>query len=361
MPSMTSHVDFGSTASPLDISHLSPREREVLRDVVQAHIALGEPVSSRAVSKISSLRLSAASIRNVMADLEEMSLLTHPHTSAGRVPTQLGYRFYIEGLMRDERLSAEERRYIEERLAGLDSEDLMGAATHLLSDLSNSVAVMTIPAAEDIILKAVDFVALGERKVLCVLVAATGFVDHIVVETDEELPREDLVRISNYLTEEYAGYRLRQIRDRLLRTMNEERAKVDLWLARAIQLAQRAVDGSQVPGVLLEGTSSLLDRPELASVGAIRRMLDTFEDKARLVQILNQCLSLEGGVRVLIGEDSEVTSQLEFSLVATSYGLGERRLGSLGILGPSRMPYSRIIPLVRYLADTLSRKLETGA
>lgn len=359
MPSKNLNIEVAHATGQLDPSNLSPREREILRDVVHSYILNGEPVSSRSVSKHVQHGLSAASIRNVMADLEELGLLCHPHTSAGRVPTRAGYRFYVESLMQRQRLSAEERRYIDERLvaAAGDAEDLMSAATHVLSNLSQQVAVVMMPKMEDTIVRAVDFVPMGGRRVLCVLVAATGFVDHVVVETEEELPREDLVRISSYLTESFSGFRLRQIRDRLLQMMSEERARVDLWFSRAMDLAHRAVEGAQTQGLLVEGTSALLDRPELGSVEAIRRMLDTFADKAKLVRILNQCI-LGEGVRVLIGEDSDVTSALEFSLVATSYGLGEHPLGSLGIMGPSRMEYSRIIPLVRYLAQTVSCKLE---
>ena len=177
-----------------------------------------------------------------------------------------------------------------------------------------------------------------------------------MIETDETIARRDLVRISNYLTDHFAGLELREIRDRLLAMMAEDRAHVDGWLAQAIALARRAVESTQKRDVLLEGTTALLDQPELRNLENVRKVLDTFADKARLVRMLNSCLESEG-VRVYIGEDNDVTSELDFSLVATTYGIGNRSLGSLGILGPARMEYPRIVPLVRYLGETLSKAL----
>ncbi len=348
--------------APAETGTLTPRDREILRDIIYTHILSGEPVSSRAVSKHAQHSLSAASIRNVMADLEETGLLAQPHSSAGRVPTEAAYRLYVESLMQMRKVSNRERSYIEEFLldASTDTEHLMGAATHLLSELSDQVGVVLTPSIQEIVLKSMDFVALGRRRVMCVMVSTTGFLDHLVIEVDEQFSREELVRISNYVTGNFAGKRLSEIRDQLLRMMDAERAHVDRWLGSAIDLARRAVDGSTEKGVLVEGTTSLLDRPELSDVDQIRRVFDTFADKARLVEMLNKCL-IGDGVRVFLGDDSDVTSELDFSLVATSYGIGETPLGSLGIMGPSRMEYSRMVPLVRYLGETLSRALASGS
>ncbi len=345
--------------APADIAGLDTRCREILTDIIHAHILSGDPVGSRAVSKHGRHRLSAATIRNVMADLEEDGLLMQPHTSAGRVPTEAAYRLYVESLMQLEQLSPRERRYIAEQLSSNDADQLMNAATHLLSDLSHQVGVVLTPAVNEIVLKSADFVSLGGKRVLCVIVSTSGFIGHLAVETDEELSREELVRISNYVTENFAGMRLRKIRDRLLVRMDAERARVDRWLAQAIHLARRAVDGPAPQEVLVEGTAILLDQPELADLEQVRRMLDAFADQARLVDMLNQCLSSDG-VRVFLGEDCDVTSELHFGLVATSYGVDRRALGSLGVIGPSRMEYPRVVPLVRYLGQTLSRALATA-
>lgn len=337
---------------------LTPRDREILKDVIMTYILTAEPVSSRSVAKHGSLGLSAATIRNVMADLEEWGYLAQPHTSAGRVPTRAAYHLFIDSMMQVRKVPARERRYIDENLTGApaDAEQLMEVTSHLLSELTQQVGLVVTPTWGDTKLKAVDFVPLSGRRVLCVVVSTTGFVDNKVIETEEEIPREELVRIGNYLTESFAGQTLREIRERLLRKMAEERAQMDRVLARTLELAQRGLDLQQGPGVLVDGASALLAQPELSDLQRVRRVFEAFTDKARLVQLLNQCMK-GGGVRVLIGEDSALTSELDFSLVATTYGVGSQTLGTLGIFGPSRMEYQKIIPLVDYLGETLSRAL----
>jgi heat-inducible transcriptional repressor len=344
-----------------DHGRLTARDREILKDVILTYILSAEPVSSRSVAKHGKLGLSAATIRNVMADLEEWGYLVQPHTSAGRVPTAFAYHLFIGSLMEARAVPARERRYIQENLKGraAAADELMGTASHLLSELSSQVGIVVTPAIGETVLKEVDFIPISGRKVLCVVVSASGFIDNKVIETEEELPRTELVRISNYLTESFGGQTLREIRERLLRMMGEERAQMDSVLARTIELARSgfSVDGS--PGVVVDGTSMLLSKPELSDVQRVRRMFEAFADKARLVKILNQCIQ-GGGVRVLIGEDCELTSELNFSVVAAPYGFGERPLGTLGIVGPSRMDYETIIPLVNFLGEALSRALAGG-
>ena len=341
-----------------EADRLLPRDREILRDIIATYILSAEPVSSRSVAKQGRLGLSAATIRNVMADLEEWGYLVQPHTSAGRVPTPAAYHMFIESMMQARKLPVRERRYIEENLASTpaDADQLIGIASHLLSELSQQVSIVVAPAIGDTVLKAVDFVPVAERKVLCVVVSQEGFVDNRVIETGEEIPRQELTRISNYLTENFAGHTLREIRDRLLRQMTEERLQVDRLLARTIELAREGLALDSQPEVLVDGASALLARPELADIQRVRRMFEAFTDKARLVRMLNGCIQ-GGGVRVLIGDDSDLTSELDFSLVASSYRVGEQPLGTLGIFGPSRMEYQKIIPLVHYLGQALSRAL----
>ena len=340
---------------------LNERYREVLKDIIHAHITSGEPVSSRTISKHGRQRLSSATIRNVMVDLEELELLRQPHTSAGRIPTEAAYRLYIEGLMGLQFLPVEEREHIDAVLQSVagDPEQLMAATTHLLSELSHQVGVVLTPALEDVILKSADFVSLGGKRVLCVVVATSGYADHLVVETEEALSRSELVRISNYMTETFAGLRLGDVRDALLERMDADRQDVGRWLSGAVTLARQAIEVSPEQEVLVEGTHALLDLPELADIDQVRRMLDTFADKARLVKLLNKCLSGEG-VRVVLGEDSDVTSELDFSLVATTYGVGRNAQGCLGIIGPARMEYRRMVPLVRFLGESLSNALSTS-
>ena len=341
---------------------LTAREREVLKDIILMYVLSAEPVSSRSISKHSQLGLSSASIRNVMSDLEELGYLRQPHTSAGRVPTGAGYHLFAESLMGAQTVPARVRRYIDEHLreAPADADGLVAVTSHLLSELSQQVGIVVCPAIGETVLRAIEFVPLTGSRVLVVIVSESGFVDNKVIDTDKPLPREELVRSSNYLTENFAGLTLRQIRDRLLVAMAEERAKVDELLGSTLELARRSLDLAADREVLVDGTSALLVQPELADVLRVRRLIETFADKARLVKMLNACVRGQG-VRVVIGEDSDLTSELDFSLVATRYGVGDRERGTLGIFGPSRMEYQRVIPLVHYLGETLSQMLTSTA
>ena len=345
-----------------DADRLSPRDREILMDVVRTFILEGAPVSSRSVARHERHGVSAATIRNTMADLEEEGFLTQPHTSAGRIPTAAGYHFYIDSLRQGEQPPAEERVYIAEHLqeAIERGEDVVAVAGQLLSKLSHQVGVVLTPDMGGTALRAIEFMPLSGSRVLCVLVSTSGFVDQKVVRTDSVVQRSELVRISNYLTENFAGLTLREIRRRLLGMMTEERSRVDELLSSAIRLARRALAGEGSQNLLVEGTAGLLDQPELGSVERVRSLLDMFDEKARMVDLLSRII--EGrGVRVLIGDDSDLTSELDFSLVATNYSVAGQPLGSLGVFGPSRMPYQRTIPLVRCLGEALGHALEEAS
>jgi len=340
---------------------LNDRERDVLKDVVSTYIFQAGPVSSRTVSKRHRDRLSPATIRNTMADLEELGYLFQPHTSSGRVPTPLGYHFFIDALMREIAPPRSLRRYVNENLDKVtDAESLTLIASHLLSELSDQVSIVLVPARAEVTLRSIEFVPLPGTKVLCVVVSSTGFIDNKVIDTDEVVPREDLTRISNYLTENFAGLTLSEVRNRLLKLMAAEKAQVDSLMQRAIVLAKEGLDAPRGQDVVVEGTESLLSKPEMRDLRLVQRLFEAFADKAQLVLMLNR--AMEGqGVRVVIGKDSDLTSRLDFSLIATTYGVGQEMLGSLGILGPSRMEYPRLIPLVHFLGEALSAALTRGA
>lgn len=336
---------------------LNARDREILNDIIRTFILSGEPVSSRSVAKEGRHSLSAATIRNVMADLEDLGFLTRPHISAGRVPTRDGYHFYIDALMENRSVPAKARRTIDETLvAGAsDAEEMMSSASHLLSRLTQQIGIVMTPTVGRSTLRAIDFVNLSGCKVLCILVGASGFVDNKVIETPEPIARRDLVRISNYLTDHFSGKTLRQIRDELIDLMAEERTKMDHLLGRAVALAREAFASKGTQAVLVEGTTAILNQPELSDLDRIRRLLGTFSDKATLVRVLNQLVD-GPGVRVVIGKDSDLTSDLDFSLVATSYGVGSGA-GKLGIFGPSRMDYQKVIPIVEYFGEKIGEAL----
>lgn len=340
---------------------LSARDKEILRDVVRTFILQGSPVSSRTVAKDPRLGLSAATVRNTMADLEEAGYLSQPHTSAGRVPTEAGYHVYIEELAPRTSVTAGEREAIEATLQGDgDGEELVGRAGELISHLTGQIGIVLTPAMGDTVLKNLTLVGLSGSRVLCVVVSENGFVDHKILEFERLPSPEELIRASNYLTEQFAGLTIRQARDRLVVLMAEERAQVDQLLGRALDVARTALVRTDDADVLVQGTSVVLTQPELADVERVRRLVDKFDDRARLVSLLNQLIDGQG-VRVVIGAESDLTSDVDFSYIARAYSAGGTTLGTLGVFGPSRMEYERVIPLVDYLGERLSRALQSAA
>ncbi len=335
---------------------LSDRDREILREVIQTYLSSGEPVSSRRVARDRQLQLSAATIRNVMADLEDMGYLRQPHVSAGRLPTEAGFHLFIDDLMPAEAVSDDDRRLIDDRLTtvGRTGQELTEETSRLLSQLSHHVGVVLTPALGSAVMRAIEFVPLSGRKVLCVVVAETGFVENKLVVTDEPIPREDLVRISNYLTENYSGRTLFEIREDLLRLMSDERARLDELLRRAIELARDGMNIGHAPSLVVDGTHSLFDAGP--SMSRIEGMFQMFAERARLAGLLNRCLEADG-VRVVLGQDSRLTEELGFGLVVRSFKAGDGVAGSVAVVGPARMEYPRMVPLVNYLGERLSEAL----
>ncbi|MEM7480817.1 MAG: heat-inducible transcriptional repressor HrcA [Acidobacteriota bacterium] len=341
---------------------LDARHREILRAIIATYVLEAEPVSSRAVAKQGGLGLSAATIRNVMADLEDWGYLVQPHTSAGRVPTHSAYHLFIESMIGERKVPARHRRYIREHLlpSADDPERLMSATSHLLSELTDQVGIVVGPPVAETVLESVSFVPMSGLKVLCVVVSKSGFVDNKVVETSEVLTPETLVEISNYLNSNFSGRTLREIRDRTLALMAEERAQMDRMLSTALELARDGLAVREVQDVRVDGASTVIGQPELADLQRVKTLMDTFANRVRLVDLLNRCMQ-GPGLRVVIGEDSDLTSTLDFSLVATTYRYGDRSEGTLGVFGPSRMQYQRIVPLVGFVGQTLSDALDEGA
>ncbi len=336
---------------------LTARDRDILREVVHTYLLTAEPVSSRTVARREGQDLSPASIRNSMADLDDLGLLTQPHTSAGRVPTPAGWHVFIQSLMEIKNVSINDRRKIHDALDGAQQGDeAMAAVSHLLKELSDQIAIVVTPAFSTTVLERIEFVPLSGARVLCVCESSGGFIDNKVIESESTIERAELIRIANYLNDNFKGFTLTEIRARLVQLMEDERLRMDTLLRKAVQFAERGLPDDPSPGVLVEGTESLLHRPELADLHRVQTLFDTFTDKVRLVSMLGQCVEGEG-VRVWIGDESDLTSALDFSLIVKQYGSAGGTRGSVGVFGPSRMEYPRLIPLVDYLGERLSDAL----
>ena len=329
--------------------------------MVVTYIRSASPVSSRQLTRDGSFALSPASLRNSMADLEDLGMLTHPHVSAGRVPTDLGYRTFVEELMEVQGPSEDDRRQI---ARGLDREPVdvdrfLHATSRLLSDLTGEVALVAAPGSFRFVLQSIQFTRVAERKVLVVQISESGLVENRLIETRDDYQALELEEVSRRLTAEYAGRSFSEIRRLLLSALEEEKVRFDAELRRALDLGQRAFSegGSVDEEVVVEGTDKILDKPEFRKdVEMLRRMFHAFHEKARLVNLLTDCLPGRG-TAVVIGSESPLTDETQTSVVVATYGTGGRVLGALGVIGPRRMEYSRVLPMVEEMGRYVSRRL----
>ncbi len=348
-------------------SILIPREQRILQAVIHAYIATREPVASRIISRRYRVDLSPATIRQVMGRLEELGYLTQPHTSAGRVPTDKGYRFHVDNLPQIPALPKAQSVMIDESYqtgSARDIGDLLETTSQLLASLTHQAALVLLPRLAAMLLTHMEFIRLRPREVLAIFVARSGFMGNRVIELDEDLSQEELNAINRYVSSQFAGLTLAEIRTRLTQLMAEERAHYDQLVQRAIDLSCKAfMEEPPVAShgeVKIGGTSHFLDQPEFAShQERMRAVLHALEEKEKLLRILDHCLEAEG-VNVVIGSESAIEEVLECSLITHIYKEGERPVGVVGILGPTRMEYPRLMSIVEYTANTLSRILSKG-
>lgn len=347
-------------------SQLDRRSRDILASVVGAYIRSATPVSSRQLTQSGGFALSSASLRNAMADLEELGYLMHPHASAGRVPTDLGYRLYVRELMPARPPGLAERAKIESGLGSepFELERFLHATSRVLTELTGEVAVVAAPDSAHVVLRSVHFTRIAERKVVVVTVSGEGLVGSRLIETREDYAPEALVAISNRLTDDYAGKTLLEIRALLLTQLQEEKVRFDAGIARALELARRAFADERPGGetLVVEGAGTILEKPEYQrDVESLRRMYRALEEEARLVDLLTDCAAGGGHSAVLIGSDSNFTEETGTAVVVTAYRSGDRVLGALGVIGPRRMEYPRVVPIVEELGRYVTKRLSEGA
>lgn len=301
-----------------------------------------------------------------MADLEELGFLTHPHVSAGRIPTDLGYRTFVRELMRPAEPSAEDKELMDAELGGesFEMDRFLQNASRLLSRLTGEVAVVAAPDARRFVLESVHFTRVAERKVLVVQVSQAGLVDTRLIETREDYEQGELDAISKRVTVDYARRPLLEIGRLLMAALEEERVRLDAALTRALDLARLAFATPAPAGDLadlwLEGTERIFEKPDYRDVETLRKVFRAFEEKARLVALLADCIA-SPAASIVIGSESDFTGEIGSAVVTAGWGRGDEVLGVVGVIGPKRMPYSRVIPLVQELGRTMTRRLTEGA
>lgn len=349
-------VSFASMGPP---DELGEREREVLRAVVQDYISTGGPVGSGHLARRGEFDMSAATLRNVMADLEDLGLIEKTHASSGRVPTDRGYRFYVDTLVRLKEPAPRERELIERGLAqGTGVDDAIQEASRVLHFITHHAGVVVTPRPAAAVFKRIEFVRLRENRVLAILVGGTGQVQNKLLSLDFPVAAEELVRAANYLNELLQKVPLEEIHARISAELAREQAMYDELSTKALRLAFQATDAQATEKVVVEGAGSFLEAPEFADVERARALFRALEEKTKLLQLLDR-VQRAREMQIFIGTESDFSSAGEVSVVASPYGAGDELLGAVGIIGPTRMDYQRVIPLVNFTAAALSRVLES--
>jgi heat-inducible transcriptional repressor len=342
---------------------LDRREREVLRALVQDYIQTGEPVASQPLLTRHDLECSPATVRSVMSDLEALGFLEKPHASSGRIPTEQGYRLYVDTLLKVRPPSPQDRDRIE-RLAheASDVGSLLDGTADLLHSLSHHAGVVTTPRPKSDPVRRLEFVRLRENRVLAVFVSEAGLVTNKLVQLEFPMDASELERAAAYLNEKISlvktmGAALGELRERILSDMRADQSELHEILKKALLLAEQTFDekgGSE--RVLAHGEETFLDAPEFADVQKARALLRAFAEKDRILRVLDRVLSAQE-VQIFIGAESEFAAVPDVSVVAAPYGQGDRVLGTLAVVGPTRMNYARVIPLVDLTARQISRAL----
>ena len=344
---------------------VNERIREILHWVIATFIVTGKPVGSRTIARHSREQLSAATVRNIMADLEEMGYLHQPHASAGRVPTDKAYRFYVDYLMKRKDLSPRDRGIIDRDLRLDDStEHLMARTSQILSRISKNVGIVVSPPISRVALKHIHFTKLTDNRTLIILVSRSGIVQNRIIRYGEDTSQTELDQAARYIVEHFKDQTLYEIRNQILKMIRKERALYDRFMRRVITLSTKAFadsDGDLDAEIYLDGASNLIKTPEFSNVNKMKLLFETIEQKNRLAALISQCIESDTQeVRITIGAENALPGIEDCTLITSRYVVDEKTHGSLGILGPTRMEYERAVSLVDYVARLFGQVLETG-
>ncbi len=349
------------------IADLNQRSREIFRQIVDSYLATGEPVGSRLLSRVLPMTLSPASVRNVMQDLEEVGLIYAPHTSAGRLPTELGLRFFVDAMLELGDLPAEERARIEAQVKaasrGQTFESVLTEATSLLSDLTRGACVV-VTSKENARLKQIEFVRLDPERALAILVAEDGGVENRIVNIPADLPASALVEAANYLNARLRGRTLAELRDEVEASRQRASAELDTLAARLIDAGLAAWSGpvGAAQQLIVRGQANLLEDLKAAEdLERIRLLFSDLETKTGVIDLLSRAETGEG-VRIFIGSENKLFSLSGSSMISAPFRdvASQKMIGALGVIGPTRLNYARIVPMVDYTAQVISRVLERG-
>lgn len=349
--------------SNIDSSQLSERSLYLFKSLVEHFIEDGMPVGSRTLARDSKLNLSPATIRNVMADLEDLGLLDSPHISAGRVPTAKGYRLFVDSLLSVDDLNSTEVDKIARELAPKDDVPaLMQRASSMLSDITRLAGVVMLPRPEQSRLRQIEFIALSARRILVILVVNEREVQNRIINAARDFSPSELRQVSNYLNEIFAGKELNYVRATILDELEKMKEQVNQSMQTAIEMAQTAFDTATAAepddDLLFSGQTNLMDAAQLADIDKLKKLFESFNQKRDILHLLEQAINASG-IQIFIGEESGYDVLDNYSVVTAPYEVDGQILGVLGVIGPTRMRYERVIPIVDITARMLGCALNT--
>lgn len=337
---------------------LNERSLQLLKTLVERYISDGQPVGSRALSKDSDLKLSPATIRNVMADLEDLGLVHSPHTSAGRVPTVSGYRLFVDSLLTVKPLNSGELTRLREGLSvQQDAGDAIGVASKLLADLTQMAGVVTLPRREIVCFRHIEFLALSHNRVLAIFVTNEQEVHNKIIHTSKVFSASELQQAANYLNSIYCGRSIDAVREAVLKELQDDQAHINQGMLDAITMASMAFEqDKKKDDYVLTGETNLMGFSELADRDRLKTLFEAFNQKQGVIHLLDQCMKADG-VQIFIGEESGYQAFDHCSLVTSAYSVSDEIVGVLGVIGPTRMAYEKIIPFVDITAKLLGAAL----
>lgn len=337
---------------------LDDRSRTLLKTLIERYIAEGTPVGSRALSKFSGLELSPATIRNVMADLEEAGFVTSPHTSAGRVPTPLGYRLFVDNLLTVRPLGQRQIEEMGESLHPSRPQQLIGNASQLLSQLTHFAGIVATPRRNSPKIRQIEFLNLSEKRILLILITTDGTVQNRILFTEHPYTPSELVSAANYLNQNFAGLDFEQIRTRVRDELKQLHQDMQALMTAALDASDEFLSETPQPCVI-SGERNLLDVEDLSSnMKQLRQLFDLFEHHSSLMGLLDHSHRAEG-IQIFIGGESGLAPLDECSVITAPYEVDGQIVGSLGVIGPTRMAYERVIPIVDITAKLLSSALSS--
>ena len=337
---------------------LSPRASSLLKTLVEMHIREGQPVSSKNLQGESGMSVSSATVRNIMSELEDLGYLASPHTSAGRIPTAQGYRFFVDSLLQ---VGPVEEGAVSALNAGLDpnrsSGELVQSASNLLAQMTYQTGIVTVPKPGASQLRQIEFLPLSGDRVLVILVINEREVQNRIIQMQRPMSEEQLKTAADLINQRYAGSDLTQVKRHIVREMAEARERIDDYLEAALELARAAMESDEESGsVVVAGEASLLNQASPEDIQKLRELFDAFERKRDLLELLDRC-SQADGIQIFIGEEAGFDVFGDFSVITAPYAQGSQSLGVLGVIGPTRMAYERVIPIVDVTARMLSAAL----